>query len=253
MGGPFRALLRWELLSYLRNRAGLFWSAVFPFVLLTVLLSAFGGRKGAAHTFDYAGYVMTGVLVISMLSTCIMGTIMPLAARREGHLLRIFSAFPVRASTVMWSILTSRVVLVFGFGAIFLLGAHALYGVALPARGDGWLSLAIISVLGSFTFLSLALAVAARVGNVQTATMVSNLVYIPMILFSDLTLPLGNFPQIVQTVSAYLPVPAFVETIRGIVLSGDTLAQHGRAMLVMALWAAAFSLAGRRLFVLQTA
>ncbi|MEJ0023349.1 MAG: hypothetical protein WDN76_07865 [Alphaproteobacteria bacterium] len=216
MAGPFRALLRWELLSYLRNRAGLFWSAVFPFVLLTVLLSAFGegkehavyvrvidedggqyarsyatyleqrphagrrkgfhcarvaaGRRtrhqhcysrrlrrrpqgrlqrscrafrcefaragtrhlgvisdatndfawarvasvppiklkpmpnlGNAQTFDYSGYVMTGILVVSMLSTCIMGTILPLAARREGHLLRIFAAFPVRASAVMWS------------------------------------------------------------------------------------------------------------------------------------------------------
>ncbi len=45
MSGPFRALLRWELLSYLRNCAGLFWSAIFPFVLLTVLLSAFGEGK----------------------------------------------------------------------------------------------------------------------------------------------------------------------------------------------------------------
>jgi ABC-2 type transport system permease protein len=248
MGRPFRALLRWELLSYLRNRAGLFWSALFPFVLLTVLLSAFGGSRDR-----YAGYVMTGVLVISVLSTCIMGTILPLAARREGHLLRIFSAFPVRASTVMWSILTSRVVLVFGFGVIFLLGAHWLYGVTLPARADGWASLAAVSAVGSFTFLSLALAVASRVGNIQTATIVSNLVYMPLILFSDLTLPLANFPQVVQTVSDFLPVHAFVEAIRGIILSGDTLVQHGRALLVMSLWAAAFSLVGRRLFALQAA
>jgi ABC-2 type transport system permease protein len=205
------------------------------------------------RTFDYAGYVMTGILVVSMLSTCIMGTILPLAARREGHLLRIFSAFPVRASAVMWSILTSRVVLVFGFGAIFLLGAHLLYGVTLPGRADGWFSLAAVSAVGSFTFLSLALAVASRVGNMQSATMVSNLVYMPLILFSDLTLPLGNFPEIVQSASDFLPVHAFVESIRGIILSGDTLLQHGRAVLVMALWAAAFSLVGRRLFALQSA
>ncbi len=87
-----------------------------------------------------------------------------------------------------------------------------------------------MSAVGSFTFLSLALAVASRVGNMQTATIVSNLVYMPLILFSDLTLPLNNFPQIVQKASNFLPVHAFVEAIRGIILSGDTVFQHGQAI-----------------------
>jgi ABC-2 type transport system permease protein len=363
----FMALLRWELLSYLRNRSGLFWSALFPFVLLTVLLSAFGdgnnrparvrlidqdggayaqayanflkGRLeqaagaqvsiatqpdaanpgeigvvispgfsaeaggatrqvavnfdanaraaarialgviadatnefswarvnaappikitpvptiGNERTIKYADYVMSGILVVSMLSTCVMGTILPIAARREGHLLKIFSAFPVQPAALMGAILVSRVVLVFVFGATFLLGAHLLYGVGLPSTFGSWVSLVAVGGLGSITFLSMALAVAARVGNIQTATIVANLIYMPLVLFSDLTLPLSNLPKALQNISNNLPVHAFVETIRGILLSGDTMLQHGPALMVMAIWAAGFGLLGRRLFVLQNA
>jgi ABC-2 type transport system permease protein len=196
---------------------------------------------------------MSGILVVSMLSTCVMGTILPIAARREGHLLKIFSAFPVRPATLMGAILVSRVVLVFVFGAIFLLGAHLLYGVGAPSTFGSWVSLVAVGGLGSITFLSMALAVAARVSNIQTATIVSNLIYMPLVLFSDLTLPLSNLPKVMQTVSDNLPVHAFAVTIRGILLSGDTMLQHGGALMVMAIWAAGFGLLGRRLFVLHSA
>ncbi|MES1202071.1 MAG: ABC transporter permease [Pseudomonadota bacterium] len=361
----FMALLRWELLSYLRNRSGLFWSALFPFVLLTVLLSAFGDGNnrpvrvglidhdagayaqeyanflkdrpegavgaqvsittqpgatnpgeinvvippgfsadaggmtrqvavnfdtnaraaarialgviadatnefawarvnaappikiaavptmGSEKTIKYADYVMSGILVVSMLSTCVMGTILPIAARREGHLLKIFSVFPAPPAALMGAILVSRVALVFVFGATFLLGAHLLYGVGLPSSLGSWVSLVAVVGLGSITFLSMALAVASRVGNIQTATIVSNIIYMPLVLFSDLTVPLNNLPNAFQTISDNLPVHAFVETIRGILLSGDSIVQHGRALMVMAIWAVGFGLLGRRLFVLQ--
>jgi ABC-type polysaccharide/polyol phosphate export permease len=81
-----------------------------------------------------------------------------------------------------------------------------------------------------------ALFVASRAENVETANGLINLVTMPMMVLSGVFFSSTRFPQVMQPFVRLLPLTALNEGLRTVMLDGKGLGALGFQTLVLALW-----------------
>lgn len=204
--------LKLELRRYLRDRLGAFWTFVFPFLMLFLFMWMYGGRYGLSNN-----YLVTGMVGMTVIATCLFGFSVVLVELRARDVFKMFHLFPLRKADYLAAFVASRMVILVLFCGIYLAVAHGLYGIDLHLDPLQWLVLTGLLVLGSACFLAIGLALSSRLASVTAATAVANLVYFPMIFFSDLFYPQGELPGWIGQLMHLLPLTPFVEALRAVV------------------------------------
>jgi ABC-type multidrug transport system permease subunit len=127
----------------------------------------------------------------------------------------------------------------------FVLYARLLFGVQVFGS---LLAFVVYALLGSLTFAGLAVLIASRAQNTQTASGLMNLMTMPMMVVSGVFFPASYFPEWAQPVIRALPLTAVLDGLRGIMLDGASLLALGPQLLVMALWGALPFLVALKIF-----
>jgi ABC-type polysaccharide/polyol phosphate export permease len=118
-----------------------------------------------------------------------------------------------------------------------------VFGVPLEASFPVFLAACL---LGMVTFASIGLLIAAGPRTVEGVSGLMNLVMLPMWLFSGVFFSYERFPEFAHGLIRLLPLTATVDTLRGLMVEGATLASLALPLAVQAFWAlAAFALALR--------
>lgn len=201
-----------ELRRYLRDRLGAFWTFVFPFLMLFLFMWMYGGKYGLTNN-----YLVTGMVAMTVIATCLFGFTVVLVELRARDVFKMFHLFPLRKSDYLAAFITSRLVILVLFCAAYLLAAHLLYGIDLRSDPLQWLLLTGLLLLGSACFLAIGLALSSRLASVTAATAVANLVYFPMIFFSDLFYPQDELPGWIGKLMQWLPLTPFVASLRAVI------------------------------------
>lgn len=204
--------LELELRRYLRDRLGAFWTFVFPFLMLFLFMWMYGGKYGLSNN-----YLVTGMVGMTVIATCLFGFSVVLVELRARDVFKMFHLFPLRKSDYLTAFVISRMVILVLFCGVYLAVSHGLYGIDLHLRPLQWLVLAGLLILGSACFLAIGLALSSRLASVTAATAVANLVYFPMIFFSDLFYPQGDLPGWIGQLMRLLPLTPFVDALRAVV------------------------------------
>jgi len=102
-------------------------------------------------------------------------------------------------------------------------------------RGS-WLSVALIIVLGGFTFSGLGLLVAARPTTIEGVSGLMNFIMLPMWLLSGTFFSSERFPQILQPFIQALPLTALNNTLRALMNEGASLSSNWLAISVLLAW-----------------
>lgn len=103
-----------------------------------------------------------------------------------------------------------------------------LAGVRLPAAA--WAALALALVAGVLLFSTLGFAIAFLVRPRAAAT-IANLVFLPLAFASGFFMPMGELPQVLQTLAAYLPTFHYGQLIYPLVMpEQDVVAWTGAQM-----------------------
>jgi ABC-2 type transport system permease protein len=208
----FALHLKLELRRYLRDRLGAFWTFVFPFLMLFLFMWMYGGKYGLSNN-----YLVTGMVGMTVIATCLFGFTVVLVELRARDVFKMFHLFPLRKSDYLSAFVVSRMVILVLFCGVYLVVSHALYGIDLHLRPLQWLVLAGLLLLGSTCFLAIGLALSSRLSSVTAATAVANLVYFPMIFFSDLFYPQADLPGWIGHLMRLLPLTPFVDALRAVV------------------------------------
>lgn len=117
-----------------------------------------------------------------------------------------------------------------------LLGfAVLVFGV--PFRGSVW-TLGLICVLSALAFTSLGLLIASRVQTVEGVSGLSNLVMLPMWIFSGVFFSASRFPDAVQPLIRLLPLTAVIDALRANMLRGTGPGGVTPQLLIIAGWMA---------------
>ncbi len=205
------------------------------------------GEQPLATGNPYSLFLVTGLAVMVILSTSLMGFAVPLVAAREGGLFKLYHVFPVSPLVVLGAWWLSRLIIAVATSLLLFSVGVVLYGMPLIYSPVALAASLTMLILGSSAFLSFGILVSSFAQNLASATMLANLLYFPLLFTGNLMLPTGNLPPAVQNIIQYLPVNALAASLRH-TLSGhiDPVFDGITAGLMLAITVACFAIASRR-------
>jgi ABC-2 type transport system permease protein len=233
-----------ELRLYLREPSAFFFTLIFPLLLMLLFGSIWGNDPFEGEFFGYIDYSAAAFVGIVILTSGISSLTITIAAYREKGILRRFRAAPISPVTFLAGEMLS-ILVVSSMGVVLLLATGFLafgmhfWGNVLEALAAFLLGTAAIAGLG---FVPASLAPSARSG-----TVISNILYFPMLFLSGAALPRQMLPDALKTVSEVFPLTHAIRLLRGIWLGGH-LTDHPVELGVLAGFVLAGAFFAARLF-----
>lgn len=213
---PYLALTVVTLKLSVRERTVLFFNYIFP-LLFFFLFGQFARARGSTGT-------MVGmVLVFAILGNGLFGAGVRTVADREANILRRFKVAPIGPMPVLVASMITGWILMLPAIALTLLLAHYVYGVPWPER---WASLLSILSLGTFAMRAIGLIVASVANTVSESNILVQLIYVPMLFLSGVTIPISALPGWAQEISRLLPSTYLFNSVNAVVVRAESLVQH---------------------------
>jgi ABC-type multidrug transport system permease subunit len=181
----------------------------------------------------YVDFLVPGLIGMNLMGSGLWGLGFTVVMARSRKLLKRFAATPMRRSHYLLSFILSRLVfLVLEVGAVI---AFATFAFGFTVRGS-WLSLALVTMLGGFTFSGIGLLVAARPTTIEGVSGLMNFIMLPMWLLSGTFFSSERFPQVLQPFIKLLPLTALNTVLRSLMNEGGTLSANWIPIAIMLAW-----------------
>jgi ABC-2 type transport system permease protein len=198
--------------------------------------------RGAAPAIRFVHYVLTGTMVMSIMSAGMMTICMALAYRRERNGFKMLACMPLSAPRFLLGMLLARLVALLAASVLLVLVAQHLFGVPLVITPTRLLKGMVVMLLGGAMMLALGLALGGRLSTTNEASFVTGLAYIALLLLCDLTMPMSVMPPAVREKMSLLPPALFVHALRQGFILDDAVGPQLTTLAEMAGWLVLFSL-----------
>lgn len=204
--------------------------------------------RGAQPALSFTHYVLTGILVMSMMSAGMTTICIALAYRRERNGFKMMACMPVSPSMFLASMLASRMLVLCAAAVLLVIGGRVVFGIPIVLDAARLAQAALVVLLGGTMLLAMGTAMSARLATVGGASLATNLVYIALLFLSDLTMPLTAMPPQVSAVMRHLPTAEFVTALRHVLVGGQGLGQQAGLLAAMLGWTLLFGAIARLSF-----
>lgn len=206
----------------------------------TVTVDARGTSTRRLSMFDF---LLPGIMAMTLMQSGLMGVTWVVSSYREKLILKRVLTTPV-SPAVFYTGLVAR------FTAVNLFQVVVIFLVAtlvFHARTAGSLAaLALLSVVGSVTFLGIGFAVSAVSKSAEAANNLGSLLNFPMMFLSGTFWPREMIPASLQPAVGALPLTPLVDAMRGVGARGEPLTDFLPGIAYLLAWGAAgFLVAGR--------
>jgi len=224
-------LVRSEVRIALRDRMGLFFTLIFPVMMLFLFGSIYGNEPtplfGGYGTVDVSVPSYTAMIIATVSLLSIPGVI---AGYREQGVLRRFRATPLRP----YAILASRIVVDFGMTllgmALLVLAGKVVYNLRFEGNV---LYVAAAFTLSTFSFFAVGFLIASLVPTLRAAQVVGMVPFYPMLFLSGAAIPMEVLPENIRRIANFLPLTYVVKLLRGMWF-GHSWGDHLREVAVLA-------------------
>jgi ABC-2 type transport system permease protein len=221
------ARIGYEVRAYFRQPDSVFFTFLFPVLLLTIFATAFGeqeyGRDAAGDPIGAAAYYLPSMLAAGILLSGLQNLAIDIAVERGDGTLKRLAGTPL--PVVSYFIGKLGQVLVTGAAqAVLLIAVAALaFRVPLPASPEAWLTVLWVFLLGVLTsaVLGIALSRVPRSGKSATAVVIPIVLVLQFV--SGVYLQFSLLPEWLQNVANVFPVAWAAHGMRAALLP-DTLA-----------------------------
>ncbi len=188
----------------------------------------------------YIDFLVPGLLGMNLLGGGLWGVGFVITDMRVKKLLRRLLATPMSKSHFLLSLVGGRLVFMIP-EILVLLGAGWLI-FDMPIRGSVF-AIVVLCLIGAISFAGIGLLVASRADKIETIAGLTNLVMLPMWLFSGIFFSHDRFPEAFQPFILALPLTQLNDALRAVILEGQSLFEQGVPILVISTWGAvAFAL-----------
>ena len=181
----------------------------------------------------YVDFLVPGLIGMNLMGTGLWGLGFTIVMSRSRKLLKRLAATPMRRSQYLLSFMLSRLVFLLLEVAAVVVFAWAAFGFTV--RGS-WLSMALVTLLGGFTFSGIGLLVAARPTTIEGVSGLMNLIMVPMWLLSGTFFSSERFPQVLQPFIQALPLTALNTLLRGVMNEGTPLWSNWMHVAILLAW-----------------
>jgi ABC-2 type transport system permease protein len=213
--------------------------AVSPF---TDLHYAFRKPVPTLGGLNYLSIDVPILIAFVLASLALIGMTTPLATYREQGVLRRLSTTPLPPAWVLAAQLVINLVIAAAALVLIVTVGVAAFGVHMPKQAPGFILLVVLAAAALF---GIGLWVAAVARTAQAAGAIGNLLLFPMMFFADLWIPQNLMPALLRNISGFTLLGAAVQALQS---SMQGSFPSARALLVLAVYAAAFWLLAVKLF-----
>ena len=208
-----------ELIRFRRNRMRILTSLAQPVLFLFILGTGLSTVISSADHFDFRTFMFPGVLGMTVLFTSIFSAISIVWDREFGFLREMLVAPVHRWTLVLGKCLGGATVATIQ-GAIML----ALAGlVGVPYNPVMLLVLLVEMVLTAFALTAFGVMLAARISDVQSFQVITQLFVLPMFFLSGAVFPVTRLPGWLDALSKIDPLSYAVDPLRKEVFSYLTM------------------------------
>lgn len=211
--------LRYEQLSFWRNRFGAIFTVGFSVVFL-LLLAAGGGtqRSSVLGGIEEIQYYVPGFAAYGVMSACYNNLGIQIVVRRQTGLLKRLRLSPIATWVLFGAVLANAaVVSIVQVGLLLAIGRLGFH-VVLP---HAWLAFVLAVLVGIASFAALGVAVSTLVPSQESAGPIISLVFFVLLFLSGLWFPLTPGSGLAQ-VANYFPIHHLIvaffapfDTLRG--------------------------------------
>ena len=220
---------RLERRMFWRNPTAAFFNFLLPLLLLALFGAVFAGRR------EDLDVIVPGIAGVSVMSATFIALAYNVTLLRERGILKRLRGTPLPTSAWLAGVAANAVAnTVLQLGLVILAGRF-VFGVAWPSD---WIALAVFVALGVVCFAALGVALAHAIPNFESAPAYVNAVFLPMIMIAGVFYDDESAPRVLRDIAEVLPLKHLIDGMSGAMVHHEGLADHGVALLVLALWAA---------------
>jgi ABC-2 type transport system permease protein len=237
--------LRYDQKVFWRNPAAVFFTVLFPVLLLLIFAVVFGDERiDSGGGIEATTYYVPAIITLAVISATMQNLAMSLVIAREESRLKRGRGTPMPA----WVFITGRVgnsvVLAVLMLALVAAIGRLLYGVEIP--WDQAPRLLAVLVVGAAAFCCLGIALTAAIPGQDAAAPIVNALLLPLYFLSGVFIPDSELPSGVIDFAGYFPVRPFFEGFFDVYVNGSGLPWGELA--VVAVWGVAGLVLAARYF-----
>lgn len=181
-------------------------TVVFPLMFYVIFGITFAGNQ--AGGVSVTTYMLATYGAFGVIGAALFGFGVSIAMERGQGWMRLKRVSPMPPLAYF----VAKVVMAAGVATLIIVSLFALGAtigdVRMPAAQ--WAGLGLVLVAGALPFAAMGLAFGYLVGP-NSAPAVLNLVYLPMAFASGLWIPIGQLPEVVQSLAPFLPPYHFAQ------------------------------------------
>lgn len=245
--GQRRAL--YETRLYFRQGDTIFFTFLFPVVLLTIFSVSFGGDGNLATNPDGSGgvsaaeFFLPGMIAAGILLSGVQNLAIDIAIERGDGTLKRLAGSPLPVPSYFLGKFGQVFITSLMQVALLLLVAVVAFGVGLPDDAESWLTFAWVYLLGLATsaVLGIALSRIPRSGKSATAVIIPIVLVLQFI--SGVFIQFSTLPDWLQDFAGLFPLKWIAQGMRAVFLpeSFAALEQNGEwdlpmVALVLGIW-----------------
>jgi ABC-2 type transport system permease protein len=252
---------RYETKIYFRQGDTIFFTFLFPIVMLSIFSVAFssagkyGTNPDGSGGITAAAFYLPGMIAAGILLSGIQNLAVDIAMERSDGTLKRLGGTPLPVVSYFIGKFGQVLVTSLLQIALLILIAHFAFGVALPTEASKWGTLAWVYLLGITTsaVLGIALSRVPRTGKSATAVIIPIVLVLQFI--SGVYLQFSLLPTWLQNIASVFPLKWMAQGMRYVFLP-DTFSKVeqgsswnlGTIALVLAIWLVGGLIAARLTF-----
>jgi ABC-2 type transport system permease protein len=220
---------RLERRMFWRNPSAAFFNFFLPLLFLALFGAIFGGDQ---ETLDV---IVPGIAGMAIMSTTFSALAMNMTFLREQGVLKRMRGTPLPSGAYLTGIAANAVTNAAIQIALVVVAGRVFFGIGWP---KDWLELVVFVVAGVVCLAALGVAWSHVIPNFDAAPAYVNIVFLPVIFISGVFYDVENVPGFLRGIAEALPLKHLIDGLSGAMVTGHGLADHGEALLVVALWSA---------------
>lgn len=219
--------ISYEVRSYFRSSDAVFFTFLFPVIMLGIFTSAFSSSGNIGTAPDGSGgisvgaYYLPGMLAAGLLLSGVQNLAVDIAGEKSDGTLKRLGGTPLSPTSYFIGKIGQTLVTGILQAALLLAVAAFAFNIELPSEPAAWGTFAWVFLLGIITsaLLGIALSAVPRSGKSATAVVIPIVLILQFI--SGVYLQFNQLPEWMQTIASVFPLKWMAQGMRSVFLPED--------------------------------
>ncbi len=212
----------YEVKTYFRQGDSVFFTFLFPLVMLTIFSVAFSessfGVDGDGNDVSAATFYLPAMLAAGLLLSGLQNMAIDIAMEKSDGTLKRFGGTPLPVVSYFMGKIGQVLVTGILQAALLIAVAGIVFRVPLPTEPERWATFAWVFLLGVITSAVLGIGLSGLPRSGKSATAVIIPITLVLQFISGVYLPFSNLPEWLQNVANMFPLKWMAQGMRNVFL-----------------------------------